>query len=284
MEKGRQSSEAFGSLQLDNNARICATVDDGSTNTAETRLPELFQHESLDHYKSSIRLIRFEDDGETSDQIQGVMRHASTEADYTCLSYRWGTDHPTHRIIINGKAMYIRRNLHDFLTVQKNKASQSQERKLRSTPWLWIDALCIDQDNINERNHQVQQMGEIFTRAEQVYIWLGVVEEVLGCPKAQKEGCLLRAISQNASLRYWTVANQYWCRAWITQEVILAKQSIVLIHDIEMRLEDLGKLIGLMASQTGEQWDQYVRIYELCWKRKLYKHNISHTNDSLIRL
>jgi hypothetical protein len=38
---------------------------------------------------------------------------------------------------------------------------------------LWIDALCIDQENVIERNHQVQQMGEIFSRASNVLAWLG---------------------------------------------------------------------------------------------------------------
>jgi hypothetical protein len=38
---------------------------------------------------------------------------------------------------------------------------------------LWIDAICIDQDNINERNHQVQLMKEVYSTAHQVIIWLG---------------------------------------------------------------------------------------------------------------
>ncbi|KAH7391406.1 heterokaryon incompatibility protein-domain-containing protein, partial [Cadophora sp. MPI-SDFR-AT-0126] len=39
---------------------------------------------------------------------------------------------------------------------------------------LWIDALCVNQKDTNERNHQVTQMGEIYSQAESVIVWLGV--------------------------------------------------------------------------------------------------------------
>ncbi|PVH83426.1 HET-domain-containing protein, partial [Cadophora sp. DSE1049] len=38
---------------------------------------------------------------------------------------------------------------------------------------LWIDALCVNQKDTNERNHQVTQMGEIYSHAENVIVWLG---------------------------------------------------------------------------------------------------------------
>jgi FAD/FMN-containing dehydrogenase len=40
---------------------------------------------------------------------------------------------------------------------------------------LWIDALCIDQNNNEERGEQVQQMGSIYSKAERVIIWLDYV-------------------------------------------------------------------------------------------------------------
>lgn len=41
----------------------------------------------------------------------------------------------------------------------------------------WIDALCVDQDNVSERSHQVNVMGQIYTAACQVLIWLGPEDE-----------------------------------------------------------------------------------------------------------
>lgn len=40
-------------------------------------------------------------------------------------------------------------------------------------PLLWIDAICIDQGNVTEKNHQVQRMGVIYAGVKMVMIWLG---------------------------------------------------------------------------------------------------------------
>ncbi|KAF2633929.1 HET-domain-containing protein [Macroventuria anomochaeta] len=53
-------------------------------------------------------------------------------------------------------------------------------RECYCSTWFWIDALCIDQDNVDERNHQVQQMGEIFSCAQQVFAWLGNNQNIAG--------------------------------------------------------------------------------------------------------
>jgi len=38
---------------------------------------------------------------------------------------------------------------------------------------MWIDAICINQNDISERNNQVRQMGAIYSQASQVVVWLG---------------------------------------------------------------------------------------------------------------
>jgi len=42
---------------------------------------------------------------------------------------------------------------------------------------LWVDAICINQESIEEKNHQVPLMAEIFSKADQVLIWLGDAED-----------------------------------------------------------------------------------------------------------
>lgn len=59
----------------------------------------------------------------------------------------------------------VRQNLYKFLKSYR----QTLKRK-----YLWIDALCIDQGNIPERNHQVAQMTSIYSNAEEVIVWLGL--------------------------------------------------------------------------------------------------------------
>jgi len=88
---------------------------------------------------------------------------------YMCLSYAWG-DPQNHRTIrVNGKSFKVRRSLWKFLNIARHTLYDT---------FLWIDALCIDQENTSERNHQVQQMGRIYSGAETVLTWLGDDTEI----------------------------------------------------------------------------------------------------------
>jgi hypothetical protein len=73
-----------------------------------------------------------------------------------------------HTIYVNDKALYVRQNLWDFL-------QWARRNKLAS--YMWIDALCIDQKQLHERNHQVWMMCYIYSQAERVIVWLGAVSE-----------------------------------------------------------------------------------------------------------
>jgi hypothetical protein len=63
---------------------------------------------------------------------------------------------------------------HGTLLVTPNCASAlKQLRPETKSRTLWIDSICIDQFNIEERNAQVKLMGEIYRGANMVLIWLG---------------------------------------------------------------------------------------------------------------
>ena len=83
---------------------------------------------------------------------------------HTCLSYRWGEEPATRSTRLNGSEFMIRQNLWDYL--YRAYVDKIQEP-------LWIDAICIDQRNVEERNRQVQLMGRIYSTATRVIIWLG---------------------------------------------------------------------------------------------------------------
>lgn len=57
-----------------------------------------------------------------------------------------------------------------------------QLRESGCTDWLWVDAICIDQSNDEERASQVSRMGRIYSSASETVAWLGKdelrVEEV----------------------------------------------------------------------------------------------------------
>ncbi|KAM7183867.1 Heterokaryon incompatibility protein (HET) domain containing protein [Rhypophila sp. PSN 637] len=122
----------------------------------------------------------------------------STLPPFTALSYTWGCpglsstsesyfaaypeDQPpaassdsiwgkaTHPVRCNGSTFLVRLNLFDAL-IKPIVAEDNCEEMVS------IDAICIDQDNIQEREDQVQLMGDIFGRAEGVLAWLGANDE-----------------------------------------------------------------------------------------------------------
>ena len=84
---------------------------------------------------------------------------------YEALSYVWGSNETNEIIEIGGKSKGITRNLYDAL----HHLRHNDEDRI-----LWVDAICIDQSNDMERNHQVKHMGDIYKEADKVIIWLGL--------------------------------------------------------------------------------------------------------------
>lgn len=91
---------------------------------------------------------------------------------------------------------------------------------------LWIDAFCIDQDSPLERNHQVRQMGAIYANAQQVMVWLGT---------DGRKASILSGLSNTEARRSreyedmkYLSQNSYWKRAWITQEISLARSVLLM--------------------------------------------------------
>lgn len=84
--------------------------------------------------------------------------------DYVALSYVWGDHTKTANILCDGKAMQVTLSLAEALRGMRDPVTPKR---------LWVDAICIDQTNNNEKNQQVRRMGTIYTGARQVVVWLG---------------------------------------------------------------------------------------------------------------
>ncbi|KAG7009435.1 hypothetical protein G7Y79_00002g005500 [Physcia stellaris] len=113
-----------------------------------------------------MRLIQIED-GPKTETVATRLIHTCMEDDstsYDALSYVWGSRTDPAIIICNDRPLLITRNLHDALV-------QLRQDGLRNP--IWIDAICINQADADERARQVRLMRQIFSRAEMVHIWLG---------------------------------------------------------------------------------------------------------------
>lgn len=90
---------------------------------------------------------------------------------YLALSYCWGDEPATQKIHINGQSFFVTPNLLAGL-----KAIHRYKEGFNAAvnaAWVWIDAICINQNDLPEKSSQVRRMSVIFAQAQVVVVWLG---------------------------------------------------------------------------------------------------------------
>lgn len=131
-------------------------------------------------------------------------------------------------------ALIEQRDSPDTLKLQGWIIEEFHDRpQMNEQTYFWIDAICINQSNIAERNHQVVLMKMIYSRATLVIGWL--------TPRSDERFNV--AVGQNdgddamCELSYDVRFNPYWQRMWIVQEAVLAQKLLFLIHNVWMEPE-----------------------------------------------
>ncbi|KAK3112237.1 hypothetical protein LTR53_011712 [Teratosphaeriaceae sp. CCFEE 6253] len=168
---------------------------------------------------------------------------------YYCLSYCWGdTTERTVAILLDGDRFAVTKNLH--------KALQCI-RKPNAEVRIWVDQICINQGDHDERAHQVSIMKHIFNRTK-VIVWLGDEADRSGklCEYARKMSRtgMQRILSQkqlqdavqNLLLRKW------FTRVWVIPEVALANFSEVAIGHERISWDNLVRLVAFTAAQLPQ--------------------------------
>lgn len=179
--------------------------------------------------ETSIRLVCIKA-GSENDTLECSMFTASLaeKSRFTALSYVWGDATTRHPILVNGCTISIAGNLHSALKHLRSPTSHIV---------LWADAICIDQTNLAERGHQVEQMPKVYGAAEEVVAWLGEADDnsdaamdyiaTCGSRKnkiAKKSDATRLTFEIQAALnKLWSRA--YWTRAWVVQELASARRS-----------------------------------------------------------
>jgi Heterokaryon incompatibility protein (HET) len=110
--------------------------------------------------------------GRHNETIRCTLIHVCLDecSEYEALSYTWGHHSEIHDdvILLQGRDFSVTRNVF---------AALKYLRLGSTTRTVWIDAICIDQSNIQERSSQVQQMQFIYSNARRTIIWLGETGE-----------------------------------------------------------------------------------------------------------
>ncbi|CAJ2500007.1 Uu.00g028600.m01.CDS01 [Anthostomella pinea] len=132
-----------------------------------------------DKFHDTIRILIVEP-GAFQDTIHGSFRYESIgesgagTLDYEALSYFWGPrSNRDHICITNGDSGESSSSTVAF-SVSHTVTSAIKSLRCKDKPLrIWVDAICINQADLGEREHQVNLMGSIYSRARAVHIWLG---------------------------------------------------------------------------------------------------------------
>lgn len=228
----------------------------------------VFKYEPLDRAEGSIRLLKILPNLSATGLIQCGIWHDTVNTTYTCLSYAWGSEDDEELILVNGSEFSVRRNLWDFLRI-------AQLRYVDRPRTFWIDALSIDQDSVTERNHQVAQMGLVYSNATEVISWLGLDQRIRrAIAMILPPSPYYTAFCKGDGFEIWDQLNpqstrqlksdwlavvkaNYWRRAWITQEIFLARKLMLLVDDVEVEATYMSRMvqvIGGINDREGNVW------------------------------
>ncbi|KAF2100489.1 HET-domain-containing protein [Rhizodiscina lignyota] len=225
-----------------------------------------FHHKPLDLNQRQIRLVQIlRAPAGASTGVRCKIENVSLDDKpvYKALSYTWGEPDPSSNIVIEGRLLSVRQNLYEFLTMAQSQPELSLPTR------FWIDQITIDQDNKIERNHQVQQMGDIYSNAEEVVIWLGqafpgsgglmtALQSRSSNLKNDRDS-RLKPQNHRAALEQ-VFDNSYWTRLWVCQEMLLAKRLQMYLGSRSLDLDtfdpNVSRRGGLLRTGEAEYADR----------------------------
>ena len=275
------SSLAYGNRKSHVQAKSQADQD-------RRRLVEYFQppekpwkyyiYNALPEKTSMIRLVELLPGG-TIDQIHCRIHHvdldnllrspsnSSQRISYQALSYTWDSQIFYQFVWCDNRVLPITQNLYDAL---------KRIRQPSSSAMLWVDAICINQTDIAERNHQISLMRQIFNRAGHVIAWLGeedtdtqsafaLVEKISAAttnvtPDAVRDNFWTPQFMENMGLprlpsaQWYTLSKlfgrPYFKRIWVVQELVVSKNAIARYGSLTIHWEHIEH-VGRLLLATG---------------------------------
>jgi Heterokaryon incompatibility protein (HET) len=210
-----------------------------------------------------------------------IIAKLSEEPIYEALSYTWGLEEHAERILISNCVQRVRPNLWQAFNVLQNDSNGKSR-------YLWIDALCINQNNVLERDHQVTQMGKIYEQAQIVLAWLGpgdaastsamrVLSKICGWWDTIYDQVSVPGVSHDRAaweLAAFAAAKEvdpaawqaildlccrgYWTRLWIIQEIVLAKDVLLLCGESSLPWVEFSRAFTAISFLRKVEGDAFL--------------------------
>jgi hypothetical protein len=207
---------------------------------------------------------------------------------YEALSYEWGSQAILYPVHVN----YAPESA-NIIAVTPNLENALRQLRLQDKARvLWVDALCIDQNNLSERSSQVALMGDTFRFAKRVIVWLGPEEDnshyaltkmdTLGLNVKVDWGLesvhspyrILDFLSIDFHAIWLLLRRGYFARLWVRQELHLASEAIVHCGRTVVPWENFSNAIfcvywspqpARLSSISQREWTEGLNIaYNLC--------------------
>lgn len=183
-----------------------------------------------------------------------LQRGSSTLPSYHAVSYVWGTQSSPQTVCVRDKGQL------KTLRITQNLASALRHiRKSTQALVLWVDAICINQEDTDERSSQVAAMGDIYSLADNVVVWLGEGSEdsSLGIRSIEALSVMVERTDGTSGLRwkdgfsdsarnsvvqnsraaislYNLFSREWFERLWVRQEVFFARSTTLVCGDNSM--------------------------------------------------
>ena len=245
-----------------------------------------YRYERLRDRKNGIRLARIKPGaGRTRIAIELVESWLAAPGqqpheEYQALSYTWGDLLCTKTILCNDRPLAVTENLLDAL---------QRFRDPDNIITLWIDQICIWQDNPQEKNSQVKMMKRIYIGARKVLVWLGdhdgdsqmgmALAEQLRRLCASNQGRNDPSLLDSPGLprrgdRKWralaAVLDRPWFhRTWVVQEVCMNDHVELILGGNVLQWNDLEAIVRLLNGPPAANWhhDPSTSAWELPFSR-----------------
>ncbi|KAH8754956.1 heterokaryon incompatibility protein-domain-containing protein, partial [Hyaloscypha finlandica] len=223
-----------------------------------------FRYTPLNNPKSDLRVITIQC-GQISDSVRCILTEHAMPAlkyQYQALSYTWGDERRKVPIIIDGEEFLVTPNLEDALRHLRRSTLLEAVKQLP----VWIDAICINQEDSEERDAQVRRMKSIYEQAEQVVIWLGNYNEPsdetfrLNMSKWKMDRDCQHSNNMHVWLQLSRLLYRPWFeRLWVIQELAVSRKAIVQWGNLQTAWSTLEKAAKFILRPGEAALPQYIR-------------------------
>ncbi|KAI0008306.1 heterokaryon incompatibility protein-domain-containing protein [Xylariaceae sp. FL0662B] len=191
--------------------------------------------------------------GEVDDPIQCKLRHVrlSRDVPYEALSYTWGPPVRHHEVLCDGLVLRVTATLREALIALRGK---------KTSRTLWIDQLCINQEDIEERSSQVKIMHLIYKRAKNTVVFLDFADtpksdSPLSRIQLLKDLGKAHVVGESSTIkRFLKLYSHPWFqRAWILQEASKSEKMTVVYEQTTIPWLTVSTAAVILGAYTPGQ-------------------------------